>query len=60
MTVQPFVGAAKVETMMKDFNRLRAAIRSHDTVATETAWDKCERWVGCINPNAQPDSLTNG
>lgn len=40
-----FVRAAKTETMLRDFNRLRDAIRSHDTFATEAAWDNCERWV---------------
>lgn len=47
----PFVSLARAETMFKDFNRLRIAIRSHDSEATEKAWEKCERWVSCINPN---------
>lgn len=43
-----FVDGAKVETMLRDFNRLREAIRSHDSFATEAAWEKCERWIGAL------------
>lgn len=42
---QPFVQGAKVETMLRDFQRLREAIRAHDSAATEAAWEKCERWI---------------
>lgn len=42
----PFVRGAKVQTMRRDFNKLREAIRSHDSFATEEAWEKCERWLG--------------
>ncbi|MCD1619181.1 hypothetical protein K7H20_14010 [Salipiger manganoxidans] len=49
----PFVRAARTQTMLRDFDRLRLAIRDHDTEATEAAWDQCERWVACINPNAR-------
>jgi hypothetical protein len=45
MSEQPFVQGAKVETMLRDFHRLREAIRSHDSEATEAAWEKCERWI---------------
>lgn len=51
---EPFVNVARAQTMLRDFDRLRAAIRSHDTEATEAAWDKCERWVDCINPSQTP------
>lgn len=33
------------ETMLRDFNLLRQAIRAHDSFATEAAREKCERWV---------------
>lgn len=52
-----FLGKAKVETFLKDFDRLRQAIRSHDTFEIESAWEKCERWVSCINPNKSSDHL---
>jgi len=41
-----FVQGAKVQTMLRDFDKLRTAIRSHDSFATEAAWEKCERWLG--------------
>lgn len=47
---QPFVRGAKAETMLRDFNRLRQAIRAHDSFATEAAWDLCERWVDQLRP----------
>lgn len=47
---RPFVRAAKVETMRRDFNRLRKAIRAHDHEATEEAWEMCERWVDQLRP----------
>ena len=46
-----FLGAARSETMLRDFDALRKAIRAHDAEAIEAAWDRCERWVDCINPN---------
>lgn len=48
-----FVRGAKVETMLRDFDRLRRAIRSHDTFATEAAWEKCERWLGSLRPETE-------
>ena len=41
-------GRAKITTVMRDLNNLRQAIRSHDSEATEDAWEKCERWVGLV------------
>jgi hypothetical protein len=41
----PFVNAARAQTMLRDFNRLREAIRAHDSFAAEAAWEKCERWI---------------
>lgn len=49
-TDHPFVGLAKTETMLRDFNRLRQAIRAHDSFAAERAWDQCERWVDQLRP----------
>lgn len=50
-----FMRGARAETMLRDFDRLRRAIRSHDSDATEAAWENCERWVGCINPTPPED-----
>ena len=45
MTDAPFVEASRIQTILKDFGELRRGIRSHDTFATEAAWEKCERWL---------------
>ncbi|WP_181820597.1 hypothetical protein [Paracoccus versutus] len=47
---QPFVQAAKAQTMLRDFDRLRRAIREHDSFEAEAAWDRCERWVDQLRP----------
>lgn len=47
---QPFVHGARVQTMLRDFDRLRKAIREHDSFAAESAWEKCERWVCQLKP----------
>lgn len=47
---QPFVTAARAETMLRDFDRLRQAIQAHDSFAAEAAWDRCERWVDQLRP----------
>ncbi|WHZ33447.1 hypothetical protein [Sagittula sp. MA-2] len=53
----PFIRAARTETMLRDFNRLRRAIRmDHDIIAAEKALDNCERWIGCIDPNVTETS----
>ena len=39
-------GRAKMDTVQRDFDALRQAIRAHDAEATEAAWEKCERWIG--------------
>jgi acetyl esterase/lipase len=49
-----FVQAARTETMLRDFQRLREAIRAHDSEATEAAWEKCERWIP-LPKSAQSD-----
>jgi hypothetical protein len=58
MTAEPiataFVGTAKAQTLHRDFNALRRAIRAHDTFATEEAWERCERWIGCIQTVRTP------
>lgn len=41
-------GATRVTKIIRDFNCLRLAIRSHDTVAIEAAWLDCERWLGFV------------
>ena len=50
--VQPFIRPSRAQTMLRDFDRLRKAIRSEGTEAIQDAWDKCERWTSCIDPNA--------
>lgn len=49
----PFIGLARVETMIRDFNRLRKSIREWDAEEAEKAFEKCERWISCINPNQE-------
>lgn len=44
-------GRAKVATIQRDINALRAAIRDHDAEATEIAWDHVERWLGAMYPS---------
>lgn len=41
----PFITAARAQTMLRDFEKLRTAIRSHDSFSAEDAFDKCERWI---------------
>mgnify|MGYP003490563177 FL=1 len=41
-------GGTKIATVLRDFNRLRRAIQSHDPEATEAAWLDCERWLQAI------------
>ena len=45
MSDVPRYGKAKMSTVRRDFLRLRDAIKKHDPLATEEAWDKCERWL---------------
>lgn len=47
----PFVSAARAQTMLRDFDRLRKAIRAWDPEAADKALDKCERWFDLIDPN---------
>ena len=53
---QPFVRAARAQTMLRDFAKLRREIRATvpDPVKIANAWDDCERWVDLIDPNAGP------
>tara|TARA_R110000772_G_scaffold45492_5_gene104233 strand:+ start:589 stop:771 length:183 start_codon:yes stop_codon:yes gene_type:complete len=48
-------GNVKYATIRRDFNALRVAIRLHDPLATEAAWEKCERWLESV-PNC-PEPL---
>lgn len=45
MTNQTFVTSARAQTMLRDFDKLRRAIRAHDSFAAEEAFDYCERWI---------------
>lgn len=47
MTHRPFLRAARTETMLRDWDRLRRAIHAHGGPKTEAAWERCERWLGC-------------
>lgn len=38
------------QRMWRDFERLRRAIRSHDSFAAEAAWEDCEQWVSQLRP----------
>jgi hypothetical protein len=46
-------GGAKITTIIRDFNALRSAIRSHDPENTEAAWEKCERWLGAVQTDEE-------
>lgn len=48
---------ARVETMLRDINRLREAIRAHDSFAAEEALDKCERWFSQLEVKSKHDQL---
>lgn len=41
-------GNTRISTVLRDFNRLRDAIRAHDPDATEEAWLRCELWLGLV------------
>lgn len=43
-------GKVHYATIRADFQRLRVAIRAHDSFAAEEAWEKCERWLEAISP----------
>lgn len=51
----PFVALAKAQTMRRDINALRKAIRNCDIVAADQALDKCERWFDLIRPNLETE-----
>lgn len=50
-----FLGRAKAETIRRDFNRLRKTIREWNPEETEKAWERCERWLGCIRLKPEGD-----
>ena len=49
---EPRFGKVKYATIRRDFDKLRTAIRKHDSFAAEEAWEKCERWMEAISPAA--------
>lgn len=53
--MQEFVGLARVETMLRDINKMRSMIHQwapHEDL--EKHWDeKVERWMHCIAPNKE-------
>lgn len=55
--LEGFLYQAKVETMARDFNELRRAIRAWNPEAAEAAWDRCERWLGAITPETEKGAL---
>lgn len=56
MTATTFVNAARTQAMLRDFDRHRKAIASGDFDRIQDTWDKCERWVDCIDPNAKANA----
>ncbi len=52
---QPFVNAARAQTMLRDFDRLRKAVRDHDPFAADAALDRCERWIDQLRPQSALD-----
>ena len=55
-----FVTAARAQTMLRDFNRMRQAIRGGDIIASNDALDKCERWIdqlGVVSTHDKRDSV---
>lgn len=55
---QTFVHAARAQTMLRDFGRHRRAIATGDFDSIQGTWDKCERWVDLISPNAWRELVT--
>lgn len=49
-------GRTKMETVRRDFDALRRAIRAHNSEATEEAWERCERWIGLWPMNGEEDA----
>lgn len=49
-------GRAKLSTILRDFDAHRRAVRSHDTEQSEITWDRCERWLGAIDPQYTPSA----
>lgn len=41
-------GLRRIAKMKTELDALRTAIRQHDPVATEAAWDKCEEWIDFV------------
>lgn len=39
-----------VQTMLRDFDAHRRAIRAHDSEAAEATWEACEQWVSQLTP----------
>ena len=55
MTDNTFLTTARAQTMLRDFDRLRRAIRAHDSLATEDAFDHCERWIDQLRVVSEHD-----
>jgi hypothetical protein len=51
---QPFADAARAQTMLRDIDRLRKAVRNHDSDASDKALDKCERWFDQLRAVSTP------
>lgn len=45
---QAHYGNRKVSKMYHEINALRAAVRAHDPIATETAWDAVEEHIDYV------------
>lgn len=53
-------GRAKITTIRRDFDALRAAISGYDQAAIQDAWDRCERWLGYVFPVASEKAGDEG
>lgn len=42
-----------VQTMLRDFDAHRRAIRAHDSEVAEATWEACEQWVSQLSPETE-------
>ncbi|MGR3825629.1 MAG: hypothetical protein ACU0A5_23895 [Salipiger marinus] len=48
-----------VQTMLRDFDAHRRAIRAHDSEAAEDTWEACEQWVSQLSPTSEANAVVN-
>jgi len=54
-----FLTASRAQTMLRDIDKLRQAIRAHDSFAAEDAFEKCERWFSQLEVKSKYDELAD-